>query len=180
MNLLIGFAPFLTFAAASHLAGVLPGLLAGTAVSAALVAREMLRHRSPKLLELGTLLLLATLSLYAVAAAPTWTVMQVRLLVDTGLLVIVIGSLLAGKPFTGQYAREQASADLWETPQFIGTNRRITFVWAIAFLVLVLADFLLVFAPAVAPQLGIALTIAALFWAMRRTRELTRTGHAAH
>jgi len=173
MNLLLGFAPFFTFAVASHLSGPVVGLVAGMVVSAILAAREILRGKAPKILELGTLLLFGALCAYTLAARPQWTLMEVRLIVDIGLLLIVVGSLLIGKPFTIQYAREQVPPAQWDTPQFAAINRRITGIWAMAFVVIVVADLLLTFAPQVSPHFGIVLTILALVWAMKRTNRLS-------
>ena len=102
MNLLLGFAPFAAFALLSHAFSANAGLLAGALVSAALVVREIVAGRAPKILELGTLLLFALLSAWSVATEANWPLMQVRLMVDAGLLLIVLGSLLIGKPFTLQ------------------------------------------------------------------------------
>ncbi len=173
VNLLFGFAPFLAFAILSHLSGIWIGLLAGTIVSAVLVCRELVRRRSPKILELGTMILFGALCLYTLLAAPQWSLMGVRLVVDAGLLLIVLGSLLLGKPFTIQYAREQVPPEYWNTAPFLETNRRITEVWAIAFAVMVIADILLLFAPQLSPHVGIVMTILALGWAAMRTSKLS-------
>ena len=47
------------------------------------------------------------------------------LVVDTGLLPIVVGSLAVGQPFTLQYAREVTSSEVWSSPAFMAVNRTI-------------------------------------------------------
>jgi hypothetical protein len=172
MNLLLGFAPFLAFALLSHTVGSLPGLLAAALVSAMLVLREVARGREPKLLELGTLLLFGGLSIYTLVAAPAWSIMGVRLVVDTGLLLIVLGSLLIDKPFTIQYAKEDVPQELWNTPAFLATDRTITGVWAVVFVLLIVADILLLDAPQVPHRVGILLTIAALVGGVKFTQRI--------
>jgi hypothetical protein len=170
MGILLAFAPFILFAIVDRVLGPTEGLLAGAAVSAALLARDWLTPgRSPKILEIGTVLLFCGLAVYAVLGGPTGSIFGVRLAVDTGLLLIVLVSMAIGRPFTLQYAREQVAPEYWDRPEFIHTNVVITTVWALAFAVLILADLVLVFAPDVPPRVGIIATILALVAAVKFT-----------
>ena len=45
--------------------------------------------------------------------------------------------------------------------------------WLIAFGVMVIADLILLLAPQVSPHVGIALTVAALAWALMQTKKLS-------
>lgn len=108
MGILLAFAPFLVFAFIDRIIGPTEGLIAGALASAALLVRDVLTpDRTPKILEIGTVLLFGGLALYAVLGGPTWSVIAVRLCVDAGLLLIVLATLVLGRPFTLQYAREQ-------------------------------------------------------------------------
>ena len=170
MGILLAFAPFIMFAVVDRLAGATCGLLAGAAVSMALLGRDWLTPgRTPKLLEIGTMILLGGLALYAVLGGPTGSIMGIRLAVDAGLLLIVLVSMAIGRPFTLQYAREQVAREYWDRPEFKRTNTIITAVWALAFVVLVLADLVLLYAPFVPPQVGIVATILALVAAVKFT-----------
>lgn len=51
------------------------------------------------------------------------------------LTVIVFASILVGHPFTESYARETVPETYWDTPQFHRTNRIISAVWGLAFVV---------------------------------------------
>jgi protein-S-isoprenylcysteine O-methyltransferase Ste14 len=84
--------------------------------------------------------------------------------------VIVLGSLIARRPFTLQFAREQVPQEFWANPQFIATNYKITGVWAVAFVILVLADVIMAFFPAIPLWVGIVVTILALAGAIWFTR----------
>ena len=55
------------------------------------------------------------------------------LLVNITLMAIAWGSLLAGTPFTIQYAREQVAPEFWHTPVFIRINQYITAAWGLDF-----------------------------------------------
>jgi hypothetical protein len=51
------------------------------------------------------------------------------------LTLLVFGSIVVGHPFTEAYARETTPRAFWHTPEFHATNRRISAVWGLAFLV---------------------------------------------
>jgi hypothetical protein len=120
MGIMLAFAPFIVFALVDHLVGTTEGLIAGAAVSAALLLRDwVMPGRSAKILEIGTAILFGGLAVYAVLGGPSWSIVGVRLRVDLGLLVIVLVSMALRRPFTLQYAREQVPAELWNSAQFM-------------------------------------------------------------
>ncbi|MBE3553401.1 MAG: FAD-dependent oxidoreductase, partial [Kyrpidia tusciae] len=49
------------------------------------------------------------------------------------LSVSTLLSLVAGEPFTMQYAKQEVAPSLWENPIFIRINRRLTQLWAALF-----------------------------------------------
>jgi len=170
MGILLAFAPFIVFAVVDRFAGAATALVAGALVSAALLLRDWLTPgRAPKILEIGTALLFGGLALYALLARPTWSVIGVRLCVDTGLLLIVLASLAAGRPFTLQYAREQVAPEFWDRPSFIRTNYVITAAWALAFGVMVLAELALLYVPDLPRRAGIVVVVLALVGAVKFT-----------
>jgi hypothetical protein len=169
MGILLAFAPFIAFAVVDRLVGSFEGLAAGALVSAALLVRDLVTRRTPKILEVGTFLLFTGLAGFVLLSGAERSVMGVRFLVDAGLLAIVLLSILAGRPFTLQYAREQVSSDLWHDPAFKRTNTVITAVWAVAFAVMVAADFVLLTMPEIPHRIGIIATILALVGAIKFT-----------
>lgn len=170
MSILLAFAPFIVFAVVDRLVGPTEGLVAGALTSLAVLVRDWLSPgRTPKLLEIGTALLFGGMALYAVLGDPDWSIMAVRLRVDAGLLAIVLGTLAIGRPFTQQYAREKVASAHWNSPSFLRTNTVITAVWALAFLVMVTADLVLIYMPDVHPRVGIIATVLALVGAIKFT-----------
>ena len=98
-------------------------LAAGAAVSAALVLRDLVgAGRSVKLLEVGTLVLFAALTLYTVLSGTDWSghrcaaVRRCRIAAGGGARV----HGRCGRPFTLQYAREQVAPELWNQPSSSG------------------------------------------------------------
>ena len=170
MGMLLAFAPFIAFAVVDRMIGSTQGLVAGFAVSAILLARDWLSpDRAPKLLEAGTAILFGGLACYAMLLSPAWSIMGVRLAVDSGLLLIVLVSLAVRRPFTLQYAREQVPQAAWHSPEFVRTNNVITAVWALAFAALVVADAILLYVPELPPRFGILITVLALVGAFKFT-----------
>jgi len=180
MGILLAFAPFIVFAVVDWLIGSIAGLIAGAAVSAALLIRDwMSPGRSPKILEIGTVILFGGLALYALIGGPTWSIMAVRLRVDGGLLLIVLVSIVLRTPFTLQYARQQVAQEFWQRPEFIRANYVITAVWALAFTAMVIADLVLIYVPDLSPAYGIIATIAALAGAIKFTSWYAKRQRAA-
>jgi hypothetical protein len=103
------------------------------------------RGRSTKILEIGAISLFGALAVFTTVAHWDWTLTAVLLAVDLGLLAIVLVSIGLGRPFTMQYARERVAREYWQTPLFLAVNRRITWVWAGAFAVLVIVHAVTVF-----------------------------------
>jgi hypothetical protein len=169
MGILLAFAPFIAFALVDRFVGPTEGLCAGMTVSVALLARDWFSGRTPKILEIGTALLFGGLTLYAVVGEPTWSVIGVRLCVDTGLLLIVLVSMAVGRPFTLQYAREQVAPEFWSSPEFVRTNYTITAIWALAFFVMVIAELALLYTPGLPQRVGIIAIILALVGAVKFT-----------
>jgi hypothetical protein len=170
MGILLAFAPFIVFALVDRIASPSAGLIAGALVSAALLLRDIVTPgRATKILEVGTFVLFGGLALYAMFGGAALSVIGVRLLVDSGLLLIVLGSIAVRKPFTLQYAREQVAPELWESPTFIHTNYVITGVWALAFVVMVIAELALLYVPDLPPRAGVIAIVIALVGAVKFT-----------
>jgi hypothetical protein len=170
MGILLAFAPFVAFALVDRLVGPTEGLITGAVVSVGLILRDVMAPgRSPKILEIGTTILFGALALYAVLGSPTWSVIAVRLCVDAGLLAIVLITMLLGRPFTLQYAREQVAAEHHASPEFLRTNYVITGIWALAFAVMVAAELALLYAPDLSHRLGVLAIIVALVGAVKFT-----------
>ena len=170
MNIILSFGPFVLFAVLMRFGDVLFALIAAAALSALLIVRETRRGKSIKILEAGTVALFGGLAVFTAITHFDWTILEARLAVDVGLLVIVLGSIIARRPFTLQFAREEVPQEFWANPQFIATNYKISGAWGLAFAVLVLADIVMAYYPAVPLWVGIIITILALAGAIWFTR----------
>lgn len=167
--MLLSFAPFIAFAILNHFVDPTAALIVAALVSFGLIGREILLGHSAKILEVGTCILFGGLAVYAYVSNANWPVVGVKLAVDVGLLLIVLFSLLIGRPFTIQYARESVPKELWDSAQFLRTNQIITLVWVAAFAALIVADVILLYMPNVPHKVGVLLTIGALYGAYKFT-----------
>jgi hypothetical protein len=173
MNMILAFSPFITYAIADRFFGGIIGLLCGALVASVLVSRDIFgRGRIVKILDVGTVVLFG--GLYALAAMGIFnkimnTIVGVRLLVDSGLLLIVLLSLAVRRPFSLQYAMEVTPKQYWESREFKQVNYNISFTWAVAFAVMVAADLVMLFIPEFPKIAGIIVTIAVIVGAFKFT-----------
>ena len=170
MNLLSAFAPFLVFALVDRLGGPVTAIGAAAAVALVRVLYDgLVRRRVPRLLDAGSAFLFVAMAAFWLVEHPAWTVWNVRLVADSGLLSLVVWSIAIGRPFTLPYAREHVDAALWDAPAFAATNRVISEVWALACLVVVFADALMAITSA-DRRIGVGLIAAALIAAVKFTQ----------
>jgi hypothetical protein len=177
VNLLLAFVPFIVFVVLERLLGIQAGLGGGALAAAALLVRDLLMsRRRPTLLGIGSFLLFGGLSLLVPLIGGQWSTIDVRLRVDAGMLLIVLLSMVLGRPFSLAYAREGMD-------QRLGIHYAISAAWAVAFGVLVLGDAVMAFMPEALPEAGsvlvpaLALLAAAWFtgWYPEQRRPLKQT-----
>jgi len=181
MNLLAGFAPFIAFALVDRLVGPVTAIGAAALVALVRVLYDgLVLRRVPRLLDAGSAFVFVAMAAFWLVEHPAWTVWNVRLFADLGLLVLVVWSIAIGRPFTLPYAREHVDASLWDAPSFAAANRVISEVWALALVVVVIADGLMAITNA-DRRIGVGLIVAALLaaakftqWYPRRRRVLDR------
>jgi hypothetical protein len=170
MSIVLGLTPFILFFVLMRVVSPFAGLLAAFAAAVLLGLWQRRGGGNVKLLDVGSVILFGALVLYTYVARPEWTVATVRLVVDGGLFVIAVVSLAISRPFTLQYAREQVPRELWTSPLFLDTNRRITGAWAAAFAVMTGADAAAQYLPAIPVWLDVAAVVAAFAAAVWFTR----------
>jgi hypothetical protein len=120
-----------------------------------------------KTLEIGTLLFVCCARHLCGSQAWWMGYSSGPTVVDGGLLLIILLSMLVRSPFTLQYAREQVPASVQSSPTFIKTNYILTAVWSLAMAILVVADLAMHFLPNLPLRLEIVVIFAALggaFW----------------
>jgi uncharacterized membrane protein len=131
LQMVIGFLPWIILAVLGN-QWFEPALLLALAAAAVTTVRQFLSG-SPKILDTVTFAFFVFVTVGVIGFG--WTVLgtYMTLLVNVTLTAIAWGSLLAGTPFTIQYAREQVPQEFWRSPLFIRINQVITAVWGLAF-----------------------------------------------
>jgi hypothetical protein len=167
MSILLAFTPFILFAILERVGPLALALAAGAIAAAVLSIRDWRQTGTLKLLDAGAFVLFGGLALLVFVADVRMSVMLVRVVVDSGLVLIAAGSLAVGRPFTLAYTPNAMPAEPTARRIFMRTHAIVTLVWTLAFLTLVGADALIEWAPEVPPVVGIGLIVAAFFGAIR-------------
>jgi hypothetical protein len=94
----------------------------------------------PKVLEIGTLIVFAVLTVIAFVGDDDVLERWFQPISNGGLFLIALGSVLIGKPFALQYAREEVPPEVQESPLFLRTTLIITWVWIAAFAVMTVSS----------------------------------------
>lgn len=170
MMVFLILAPYGAFATLMLLTSAAASLFASAAICVAVIAYDAVRGRSIKMLGAGSAILFAALGGYVTLADSSLGSSEVKLTVDAGMLVISLGSLAIRRPFTLQYAREATdiAPALW--PDFVRANYVITCVWTLAFMLMVMANVLLIYIPGLPLWSGIAFAFTARNSALYFTR----------
>jgi hypothetical protein len=175
-------APFGSFALLMLVASATTSLFVAAALSLGIVVWDVARGGSVKMLAAGTTLLFAAIGCYVTLIDGNWSRTTLHLAVDLGVLAIALLSLAIRSPFTLQYAREQVDAETTKLPGFLAANYVITWAWTFAFVLMLLADMLVIFVPGLPLWIGFAIAFAARNAALYFTRwypQYRRAKHAA-
>jgi hypothetical protein len=134
LKILLGFLPWILFGimAGPPLTRLEIALAVGLAATLALGVKQL---RKGFFLTWGSLLFFLVSFILVAFLKNLWVVENMDLLARATLAVIAWGSIIAGRPFTLQYARESVPEAYWHTPEFIYTSYFISIVWGIIFLI---------------------------------------------
>jgi hypothetical protein len=116
--------------------------IAAFLVSAAVFARPVANGQRPKVLEIGSLVTFILLVIMAYTTSDHFLEQWIQPMTSCAIFLIALVSVLIGRPFTMEYARESVSADVAEKPDFLLVNRIITWVWVAAFFVMTVSAFI--------------------------------------
>lgn len=180
-KILVGFLPWILF-------GILAGppltrLEMALAVAlAATLALGLKQLRQGFFLTWGSLLFFSLSFILVAWLKNLWVVEHMDLLARASLAAIAWVSIIAGAPFTQQYARESVPEALWRTPGFIHTNYAISIVWGIIFLIALGASLFRPYLDQVAGWLYPLLATGSMFlgiiftqWYVHRVRRARQT-----
>ncbi|MEZ5766160.1 MAG: hypothetical protein R3D69_19230 [Xanthobacteraceae bacterium] len=158
MTFFLIFAPFLAFAALSWVVSTTASVFAAAAIGAAILAADAWRGASPK--PIG----LAATATFRLSASPSFAEVEssnlhVRMGLDAVLLALALASIALRKPFTLAYAREQVDEDT-RKPLFLSVNYHLSWVWAGAIALMLVADLAPIYVPWMPLWIGALATFA--------------------
>ena len=161
MTIFLILAPYGAFAILMVLTSAATSLFVSAAICLAVIAYDAIGGRSLKVLGAGSAVLFIALGAYVTLIDSSLSSAQVKLTIDAGMLAISLGSLIMRRPFTLQYAREAVDAETALRPEFVKANYVISSAWALAFVLMAMANLLLIYIPALPIWSGIAIAFAA-------------------
>ncbi len=142
LYILVGFSPWILF-------GILAGhslIAIDIAIILSLISAILFNYKELKkgfILSWGTLLFFIFAFVMIVILKNIWVISHLGLLVNSMLVIISAGSIVVGKPFTEQYAKEKTPQAVWEMPAFKRKNLLITLIWSVLFSVNLLISIFL-------------------------------------
>ena len=147
MTIFLILAPYGAFTTLMLLTSAAVSLFASAVICLMVIAYDILRGHSIKVLGAGSAILFAALGLYLTLIDSGFSSPAVKLTVDAGVLAISLASLAIRQPFTLQYAREMVDAETARLPGFLRANYVITWAWTAAFLLMLMANVLMIYVP---------------------------------
>lgn len=133
LSVLLGFLPWIVFAIVSG-----PSLFRlNAAIIAALVLVLTMGYKQLAggyILTWGSAVFFAVILVMVVILVNPWFIGHLEILSQETLAFISLMSLLVGKPFVLQYARESVPPERQASPTFYSTCRDLTIIWSAVFI----------------------------------------------
>ncbi|WGR74065.1 MULTISPECIES: hypothetical protein [unclassified Bradyrhizobium] len=161
MAIFLILAPYGVYALLMLLTSATVSMFAATAICLGTIAIDVARGRSVKILAAGSAVVFAGTGLYLVLLNPALSTLAVKLSVDIGIFAISLGSMLARRPFTLQYALESVPAETAAMPGFLRANYTITGAWTAAALLMMASNIVLLYVPGLPIWSGLAVAFGA-------------------
>jgi hypothetical protein len=170
MTILLILAPYGVFALLMLVTSAPVSLFAGAAICLAVIAYDLAGGRSLKILGAGSVIVLSAVGSYVALVDPHLSVSAVKFAVDSGIFLVTLGSIVIGKPFTLQYAREVVDAETRKVPGFMKANYIIAWAWTLSMLLMMAGNVAMIYVPGLPLWSGLLIAFAARNSAVYFTR----------
>lgn len=161
MTIFLILAPYGVFTSLMLVTSAAISLFTASAVCLAVIALDISRGRSVKILGAGSAILFAGIGVYFTFLNPALSPSAVKLAVDSGIFAISFGSILIRYPFTLQYAIEAVAAETAAMPGFLRANYVITGAWTAAALLMMLGNVAMLYVPGLPIWISLVIAFAA-------------------
>lgn len=161
MTIFLILAPYAAFSLLMLVSSADVSLFTGAAICLAVIAYDMVRGRSLKILGAGSVVVFTAVGGYVTEIDPDLSVSGVRFAVDAGIFLVALGSIVARTPFTLQYALEMVDAETAKLPGFMKANYIITWAWVASMLLMMAGNAALIYVPGLPLWSGLLIAFAA-------------------
>jgi hypothetical protein len=161
MTIFLILAPYGAFALLMMVTSAVVSLFSAVAICLAVIAFDVARGRSVKILGAGSVVVFAAVGGYAALIDPAMGTSAVKFAVDAGIFMVSLLSIVVRHPFTLQYALEEVDAETASLPGFMRANYLITWAWTGAALLMTTGNILLLYVPSLPLWSGLLIAFAA-------------------
>jgi hypothetical protein len=161
MTIFLILAPYGAFAFLMMVTSATVSVFAGAAICLAVIAFDVVRGRSVKILGAGSVIVFAAIGGYLTLIDSSLSTSTVKIGVDVGIFLISLLSIVIRYPFTLQYALEVVDAETARRPGFIRANYIITWAWTGAALLMMIGNIAMIYAPNLPLWSGLLIAFAA-------------------
>jgi len=180
MAVFLILAPYGVFAALMLVTSATASLFTSAAICLAVIAFDVVRGRSVKILGAGSVIVFAAVGGYLALIDPSLSNSAARFAVDAGIFLVSLMSIVTRHPFTLQYAREMVDAETAKMPGFIQANYLITLAWTGASLLMMIGNITMIYVPNLPLWSGLLIAFAARNSAMYFTKWYPEYRKAKH
>ena len=135
MQVLIGFAPWIAWWVLAANDTYKEAALVALVLAVIIQLWGLTHGREPKILDLASILWFVIIEVVAFTASASDLGHYAQPASNAALTLIILVTILIGRPFTEEYARETVPREYWETEAFKSTTSTIAWVWFFALLV---------------------------------------------
>jgi len=170
MTIFLILAPYGAFAFLMLVTSATVSLFAAAAICLAVIAYDILRGRSVKILGAGSVIVFVAVGGYLTLIDSSFSISGVKFAVDTGIFLVTLLSIAIRFPFTLQYALEVVDAETARQPGFIRANYIITWAWTGSMLLMMIGNIAQIYVPGLPLWSGLLIAFAARNSAVYFTR----------
>lgn len=130
LGVVVGFIPWIVFSTlySSNSTAIIEACLSAIVISMIVSHREL---RKGFIFPWGSLICFMALAINGYFNISEWLINHPNIPLNCTIPLIIWVSLVIGKPFTLQYAKEQVPPEKWNSPLFIKINNILTVMWGV-------------------------------------------------
>jgi hypothetical protein len=161
MTIFLILAPYFAFALLMLVTSATASVFAAAAICLVVIAFDVARRRTIKILGAGSVIVFTTVGGYLLAVDPALSMSAVKFAVDTGIFLVSLASIVTRRPFTLQYALEMVDAETARLPGFLRASYIITWAWTGAMLLMMIGNVAMIYVPSLPLWSGLLIAFAA-------------------